>query len=105
MPTSWSSTSSACLARGQRHCRPTERDLIGDDEHGWSDEGLYTVDGGCYANTINPGMENDPDIYNAIRTNVMLEKRSELQPLLYLHAASTSIRGIKGLPLSYRDVP
>ncbi len=50
-----------------------KRELIGDDEHGWDDDGIFNFEGGCYAKTINLDKESEPDIYNAIRKDALLE--------------------------------
>ena len=50
-----------------------KRLLVGDDEHGWDDHGIFNFEGGCYAKVINLDKESEPDIYNAIKRNALME--------------------------------
>lgn len=51
----------------------SERALIGDDEHGWDDDGIFNFEGGCYAKTISLNPDHEPEIYQAIRRDALLE--------------------------------
>ena len=64
--------SSDCLEQEKPRC-PQIRNvfLIGDDEHGWDDNGIFNFEGGCYAKVINLDKESEPDIYNAIKRNAL----------------------------------
>ena len=67
------------------------RKLIGDDEHGWSNEGIFNFEGGCYAKCINLSAENEPQIFNAIRAGALLENVGFFPGTTTVNFADTSI--------------
>ena len=81
-----------------------ERVLIGDDEHGWSDDGIFNFEGGCYAKTIRLSKENEKEIYNAIKfgtvlENVILDKNGD--PDYYDDTLTENTRA--AYPITYID--
>jgi phosphoenolpyruvate carboxykinase (ATP) len=82
-----------------------QRRLIGDDEHGWSDQGIFNLEGGCYAKCIHLSRENEPQIWNAIRFGTVLENvaiDAETRRLDFDSAAHTE-NTRAAYPLNYID--
>jgi phosphoenolpyruvate carboxykinase (ATP) len=82
-----------------------ERPLIGDDEHGWSDDGIFNFEGGCYAKVIDLNPEHEPDIYNAIRHGALLENVvfDEITKEIDFTDASKTQNTRVSYPLNYID--
>ena len=81
----------------------SNRPLIGDDEHGWSDDGIFNFEGGCYAKVINLNKDDEPDIYNAIRHGAMLENvvfNSETNKVDFTNGSKTENTRVS-YPLDY----
>lgn len=68
-----------------------DRFLIGDDEHGWSDEGIFNLEGGCYAKCINLKVESEPDIYGAVRFGALTENMVFLPNSRHLDYGNSSV--------------
>ena len=82
-----------------------ERPLIGDDEHGWSDDGIFNFEGGCYAKVIDLNPEHEPDIYHAIRHGALLENvvfDEETKEIDFTDASKTQNTRVS-YPLNYID--
>ncbi|MDA1082366.1 MAG: phosphoenolpyruvate carboxykinase (ATP) [Gemmatimonadetes bacterium] len=87
-----------------------ERGLIGDDEHGWSDTGVFNFEGGCYAKVINLSPENEPDIYRTTQMFGTILENVELDPLTHKvrfesQAITENTRASYPLPYIANHVP
>jgi phosphoenolpyruvate carboxykinase (ATP) len=82
-----------------------ERRLIGDDEHGWSDRGIFNFEGGCYAKCINLSAENEPQIFNALKWGAVLENvvLDDHSHVVDLYDLSITENTRAGYPLEYID--
>jgi phosphoenolpyruvate carboxykinase (ATP) len=67
------------------------RKLIGDDEHGWDDRGIFNLEGGCYAKIINLSKVNEPEIFNAIRGGALVENTSFISGTSVIDFASSKV--------------
>lgn len=82
----------------------SKRALIGDDEHGWDDDGVFNFEGGCYAKTISLSEEAEPDIYNAIKRDALLENVVvDADGVVDYHDASKTENGRVSYPIYHID--
>ena len=81
----------------------SKRKLIGDDEHGWDEDGIFNLEGGCYAKTINLSEKNEPFIYKAIRKNALLENVSQENQIPDFHNTSKTENGRVSYPIHHID--
>ena len=80
-----------------------KRKLIGDDEHGWDEDGIFNLEGGCYAKTINLSEKNEPFIYKAIHQNALLENVSENNLIPDFNNISKTENGRVSYPIHHID--
>lgn len=78
-----------------------KRLLIGDDEHGWDDNGIFNLEGGCYAKVIDLDKDSEPDIYNAIRRNALLENVTVKNGEIDFHDKSVTENTRVSYPITY----
>lgn len=80
-----------------------DRKLIGDDEHGWSDDGIFNIEGGCYAKMINLSKEHEPEIYNACKFGTLVENvvMDEKTGVLDFDDGSLTQNSRSGYPVNY----
>ena len=78
-----------------------KRLLVGDDEHGWDDEGVFNFEGGCYAKVINLDKDSEPDIYNAIKRNALLENVTVNDGIIDFDDASVTENTRVSYPLNH----
>ena len=79
------------------------RNLIGDDEHGWDDDGIFNFEGGCYAKTIDLSEANEPDIYRAIRRDALMENVPIIDGMPDFTDISETENGRVSYPINHID--